>query len=184
MDLTLNNLVTVFKAQGAPVVLDTSNGKHVVLLQSGADIQDALRVIHHVLHSFGVVKLSTQTEGRQRVLRYGIDEENELFTLRYAPDPAHLTFKASDGHVFAQRETARIKGDDEYLWYRYTGPGIELPFRKSAHTLSRGDVFGVRYSSDGKRMRLVTERLGLTYVFTITQAAADHLRKNMVGGRR
>lgn len=75
-------------------------------------------------------------------------------------------------------EEARIKGDDEYKWFRYKGEDLELPWRNSlTETLSKGDVFGVRWSSNGKNMRLILKRLGTTKVFTIDQSTADHLRK-------
>lgn len=82
--------------------------------------------------------------------------------------------------VLRMKEEARIKGDDEYNWFKYKGADIELPWRHGkTETLFKGEVFGVRWSSNGKSMRLIIKRLGTTRVFTIDQDLADTLRENI-----
>lgn len=81
----------------------------------------------------------------------------------------------------ALREAARIKGFDEYSWFIYTGPTLNLNFRDTPHTLRKGDLFGVRYSSNKQEKRLVVGKsgLGINKVITIRDPALErHLSKN------
>jgi hypothetical protein len=74
--------------------------------------------------------------------------------------------------------TARVKGDDEYNWYTYTGTPLKFQSKAgTAHTISKGGVFGIRPSSSGKQIRLVFKDLGLTKVFTISDAELAKLQK-------
>lgn len=76
--------------------------------------------------------------------------------------------------------TARIKGDSEYDWFKYTGNPMTVSNKagNTHHPMSRGTVFGVRKSSNGKQIRLVFEELGLTKVFTLELSLAEYLAKN------
>ena len=72
---------------------------------------------------------------------------------------------------------ARIKGEDEYDWFSYTGPIIMLPFRGIDIPLAKGEKFGVRKSSNGKQIRLVMGD-DLNRVFTITLEQAQAIAKH------
>lgn len=76
---------------------------------------------------------------------------------------------------------ARVKGDDEYTWFAYTGKPLSLSFRGTPVTLRPKDKFGVRYSSNKKDKRLVLDApgFGLTKVFTLTPELEARLRKNI-----
>ena len=73
---------------------------------------------------------------------------------------------------------ARIKGEDEYDFFTYTGPMIMLPFRGIEIPLSKGEKFGVRKSSNGKSIRLI---LGddLNHVFTIDLETAKKIARSV-----
>ena len=61
-----------------------------------------------------------------------------------------------------EKEEARIKGDDEYQWFTFTGKSIEAENdRGRTLRLSKGEKFGARKSSNGKQIRLVTEKDGV-----------------------
>lgn len=81
---------------------------------------------------------------------------------------------------YRAKETARIKGDDEYTWLNYTGKPLNLSFRGTPVTLREGDRFGVRYSSNKKDKRLVLDApgFGLTKVMTLTPEVEHRLYKN------
>lgn len=81
----------------------------------------------------------------------------------------------------ASAEQARVKGDDEYTWFAYTGKPLSLSFRGTPVTLRPKDKFGVRYSSNKKDKRLVLDApgFGLTKVFTLTPELEARLRKNI-----
>lgn len=74
---------------------------------------------------------------------------------------------------------SRIKGDDEYAWMRFTGKPLEVTNDKGRTLrLATGDKYGARKSSSGKQIRLVTEKDGLTKVFTCDSDLAAYLGKN------
>ncbi|QDH83642.1 hypothetical protein [Achromobacter phage Motura] len=73
---------------------------------------------------------------------------------------------------------ARIKDEDEYDWFRYTGPATELDFRGKPEALSKGAVFGVRPSSNGKHIRLVFKDKP-TRVFTLPMDQAQRIAKHV-----
>lgn len=78
-----------------------------------------------------------------------------------------------------EKEEARIKGDDEYSWFQFTGAKIEATNDKGRTLrLVKDDKFGARKSSNGKLIRLVTEKDGLTKVFTCDMDLAVYLGKN------
>jgi predicted unusual protein kinase regulating ubiquinone biosynthesis (AarF/ABC1/UbiB family) len=81
------------------------------------------------------------------------------------------------GAVRRLKEIARIKGDDEYEWFKYTGSEFELSRKGKPHSLTKGDKFGVRRSSNGKQIRLVLESLGPTFVFTLSPEDAQAIAK-------
>lgn len=73
----------------------------------------------------------------------------------------------SGEQVTASTEQARVKGTDEYAWRKYMGPEIGIPFRSKEVPLYRGDIIGLRWSSNKRDKRMVIQRLGLTFVFTL-----------------
>lgn len=73
---------------------------------------------------------------------------------------------------------ARIKQEHEYSWFTYKGKPIGLPFRGKTERLEQGQIFGVRPSSDGKKIRLVFEGQ-LTRVFTIDQGLASRIARSV-----
>ena len=75
-------------------------------------------------------------------------------------------------------QVAAIKGEENYQWFEYTGKLYPLPFRTNTYGLSKGDVFGVRYSANGKDRRLILKDLGPSKVFTLTDEQNTHLAKN------
>jgi len=52
---------------------------------------------------------------------------------------------------------ARVKGEDEYEFFRYKGAPVKVPFRGITRTLETGQRFGVRKSSNGKQIRMIFE---------------------------
>lgn len=72
---------------------------------------------------------------------------------------------------------ARIKGTDEYEWFTYSGPTLDLQYRGILIPLAKGQKFGVRKSSNNKDIRLV---LGddINRVFTISLDTAKKIAKN------
>ena len=74
---------------------------------------------------------------------------------------------------------ARIKGLAEYEWLTYTGPKKSLLGKQGSKLdLEKGDTYGVRHSSSGKEIRLVSPKTGLTRVFTLDVSTAEKLAKN------
>lgn len=66
---------------------------------------------------------------------------------------------------------ARIKGLDEYAWFTFTrAKPLSVTLKNKEFAISKGDVFGVRWSSNKKDKRLVLARpdAGMTRVITIT----------------
>lgn len=78
---------------------------------------------------------------------------------------------------------ARIKDDDEYDWFRYSGKPIEVPFRGITRTLDKGQIFGVRKSSNGKQIRMVFDG-DLTRVMTLDLPLAKKIAKFVKQVRR
>ena len=78
-----------------------------------------------------------------------------------------------------EKEEARIKGDEAYDWFTFTGKSIEAENdRGRTLRLSKGEKFGARKSSNGKQIRLVTEKDGVNKVFTCDMGLATYLGKN------
>ena len=50
---------------------------------------------------------------------------------------------------------ARIKGADEYQWMLHQGGKLTLQTSKGPLVIDRGEVYGVRPSSNGKQIRFV-----------------------------
>lgn len=73
---------------------------------------------------------------------------------------------------------ARIKGDDEYDWLKYTGKPLEIPFRGITRTLNTNQKIGVRKSSNGKQIRMVFDG-DLTRVMTLDLALAKKIAKSV-----
>lgn len=73
---------------------------------------------------------------------------------------------------------ALIKPDASYTWFSYTGPELKASNDKGRKlTLEKGEKFGVRKSSNGKSIRLITVKEGPTKVFTCDQDMAQLLAK-------
>lgn len=64
-------------------------------------------------------------------------------------------------------EVALIKGIENYKWYRYNGPVHGLERHGVEDQLKKGEIFGVRPSSNGKKIRVILKSLGPTKVFTV-----------------
>lgn len=65
---------------------------------------------------------------------------------------------------------AVIKDRTHYNWYEYTGEDsvyLITKNKKREEVITQGSKFGIRNSSSGMDLRLVTEKLGDTIVFTI-----------------
>jgi hypothetical protein len=76
---------------------------------------------------------------------------------------------------------ARILPPEDYVWHVYTGKDpLTLTTRSKHHTivLEDGMKFGMRPSSSGKEVRLITEVLGKNIVFTIDIATRRKLILN------
>ena len=85
---------------------------------------------------------------------------------------------------FATRSSdieAKPRPNDAYEWFTYTGKprdmmsGVGTPLY-----LRKGQVFGVRKSGDGKKIRMITEDLGPNKVFTLLPEVAADLAKHCV----
>ena len=74
------------------------------------------------------------------------------------------------------KQTSAIKGADKYSWYTVSKP-INIDTSKGGISLYKGDKYGVRKSSSGKDIRIVTERDGVNKVHTIDSATAQSLAK-------
>lgn len=75
---------------------------------------------------------------------------------------------------------AAPKDQDSYVWYTYGGTKattFTLTNGKRSVTFKSGDKFGLRPSSNGKFNRMVSDELGLTFVFTLTNEQATRLMK-------
>ena len=74
--------------------------------------------------------------------------------------------------------TALIKGADIYTWYIWQGKDEYMVTvdAKRQPILDKGDKFGLRPSSNGKLIRMVTEKDGITKVATI----GDEEYKNLI----
>jgi predicted ferric reductase len=70
--------------------------------------------------------------------------------------------------VTARLEKSAIKDEANYSWYLFRGQIAWLDYRGKQVELNKGDEFGIRSSSDGKKIRLIIKRLGPNKVFTIT----------------
>lgn len=76
--------------------------------------------------------------------------------------------------------TARIKDTSEYNWFKFTGKRpMEVVHGngKTVVELEAQDVFGLRLSSSGKQYRMVTQKTGLTKVFTVNETEYKKLLK-------
>lgn len=73
---------------------------------------------------------------------------------------------------------AAIKPAENYDWFTYTGPSLELPYRGSMIAINRNQRFGVRKSANQRHIRLV---LGddVNKVFTVEQDVANKLAKHI-----
>ena len=70
---------------------------------------------------------------------------------------------------------ARIKGDDEYKWFRYNSRKVvTVYFRGKPIEITRGTKFGIRPSSNGKTTRLVFPG-DLTRVITVDLPTVEAL---------
>ena len=50
---------------------------------------------------------------------------------------------------------ARVKDEEDYDFFKYGGPPLEIPFRGITRTLKKDQHFGVRKSSNGKKIRMI-----------------------------
>ena len=96
-------------------------------------------------------------------------------------DEVHYAYMELRKRNSASLIEARVKGNDEYEWMIFTGKVIEATNDKGRTLkLVKGDKYGARRSSSGggKFIRLVTEKEGLTKVFTCDDVLAAYLGKN------
>lgn len=97
-----------------------------------------------------------------------------LFYIKNQIGPMDVDFES----LKATRKSA-IKGGEAYMWGTYVGKTLTLTSKKgTVQSLSKGKVFGVRLSGDGKKLRFVFEDLGLTKVFTVDPNLAKKIYKN------
>jgi hypothetical protein len=107
--------------------------------------------------------------------------EAGLPTLDFIPtlENSKMNSAAKRLSIQSANETALIKGKDSYQWFEYTGSKpYSLDFRGKPVSVIKGDVFGVRWSSNGKQRRLILKALGESKVFTLSDADNAHLAKN------
>lgn len=78
------------------------------------------------------------------------------------------------------KDTSAIKGAEYYHWYNWTGKDGYEPVSESKRIpyLLKGMKFGLRPSSNGKHIRMVTDDGGLTRVSTIAPEEYKYLIKN------
>lgn len=77
---------------------------------------------------------------------------------------------------------ARVKGEDEYEFFKYGGQPLEIPFRGITRTLEKGQQFGVRKSSNGKQIRMIFKG-DPTRVMTLDLSLAKKVAKGIVKGK-
>lgn len=86
-----------------------------------------------------------------------------------APEPAALARTPT---------VARIFGADEYHWMKHEGGKLTLQTSKGPLVIDKGEVYGVRPSSNGKQIRFVqAEDHGINKVMTLTLEDAKKLAK-------
>lgn len=74
---------------------------------------------------------------------------------------------------------AKPKSGDAYQWFTYTGKPLDLMSGVGTPLyLKKGQVFGVRKSSNGKQIRMITQELGPNKVFTLLPEVALSLGKH------
>jgi hypothetical protein len=79
----------------------------------------------------------------------------------------------------SSQTVARIKTEGEYQWFTFTGKNLDAGNDKGRTlSLANGDNFGARKSSNGKQIRLVTEKGGVNKVFTCDADLATYIAKN------
>ncbi len=73
---------------------------------------------------------------------------------------------------------ARILRPEEYDWMKHQGPSITFQTTKGPVTVDRGEVYGVRPSSNGKQIRFVRSTgHGVNKVMTLNYDDAVKLGK-------
>jgi hypothetical protein len=77
---------------------------------------------------------------------------------------------------------ARVKGEDEYEFFKYGGRPLEIPFRGITRTLEKGQQFGVRKSSNGKQIRMIFKG-DPTRVMTLDLPLAKKVAKGITKGK-
>lgn len=78
------------------------------------------------------------------------------------------------------KKEALIKDDSHYTWYTYSSDramNFTTTNGKRSSRLTKGSKFGLRPSSNGKHIRMITEEHGTNIVFTITDSQAESLKK-------
>ena len=78
---------------------------------------------------------------------------------------------------------SRIKPESDYDWFTYQGAPLTLDFRGNPVLIDKGMRFGVRKSSDGKKIRLVLPK-DANRVLTIDVATAEKLAKGIKRGSK
>ena len=75
-------------------------------------------------------------------------------------------------------ETAAPVGKEQYQWFTHTGKEITAMNDKGRTMhLQTGDIYGVRKSTSGKYLRLVTANQGVSKVFTLDAEVAALIAK-------
>ncbi len=71
--------------------------------------------------------------------------------------------------VAPNQEEAAPKGDASYSWFVWTSGKSANITKKTGktHELKKGDLWGVRPSSNKKALRVIVDELGPTHVFTL-----------------
>lgn len=135
---------------------------------------------------------SEGTQAREGFLRSVVKNKNKLLASLASIDAglpsldfddlpilSGVTDMTAASRIKASTETALIKGSESYQWFTYTGARpYSLDFRGKPVALKNGDEFGVRWSSNGKQRRLIIKSLGVSKVFTLTDADNTYLAKN------
>jgi hypothetical protein len=122
-----------------------------------------------------VYKATVQTPGRSGMVSVWIEAEKMGKKFKELNQTlTNLTYPANTN----AEATARVKTTNEYVWLKFTGHNGKNLIHGNGKTtvkLESGDVYGVRLSSSGKQYRLVTQKTGLTKVFTVPESVYQNL---------
>jgi hypothetical protein len=153
-----------------PILAAGVPGKYVVYYFEGSKQQKSPQAMtrNEALDFMtDISKTTKQPAGHPWAVTKGADGSTEKYTLN------QLKLVHSSAEI-----ESRIKPNEDYAWFTFTGKGFDgMNEAQRTVSLETGDRFGVRKSSDGKKIRLITEKDGPNKVYTCDLPTAQYLAK-------